>query len=532
MIGGGLATIFCLMILAWVREITAGVLGIFGADAQSSGVKVTTLVFATIMMFCLDFAINTGMFPTSSGWYSTDEVVLIVQAAIRAFIVDCAPAHQQEPANAWASRLTGAGNIIGYILGYMDLPKVFPIFGNTQFKVLCLIASFSLGVTLSVSCLTIKERDPRLDGPAPPGGMGLISFFKGVWKSIRNLPPQIRKVCEVQLAAWIAWFPFLYYSTTYIGQLYVNPIFEKHRDLTDDEINQAWEDATRIGSFALLVNAIVCFTANIVLPLLIIPSYKRIQVPAANADFMPVAQDVDSAEAEIRRSISELRGEIASEPLLAREGGSIVSGEVDEDKKRFDFMKRIQIPGLTLRRTWLLSLALLAVCMFSTFFISTSQAATVVIGFVGISWAVTLWAPFALISAEVAQRDAERRLNRLQAELEAVSDSIHNSETARNHEEDENDEEQDIEATANIPQIDNESSTDQAGIVLGLHNVAISFPQIFSTIISSLIFKALQKPRGEPWDDSVGWVMRFGGCAALVAVVLARRLEEKSSTSS
>lgn len=62
MIGGGMATIFCLLILAWVREIIAGVLGIFGADAQSNGVKITTLVFATIMMFCLDFAINTGMF--------------------------------------------------------------------------------------------------------------------------------------------------------------------------------------------------------------------------------------------------------------------------------------------------------------------------------------------------------------------------------------------------------------------------------------------------------------------------------------
>lgn len=452
----------------------------------------------------------------------------IVQAGIRAFIVDCAPAHQQEPANAWASRLTGAGNIIGYILGYMDLPKVFPVFGNTQFKVLCLIASFSLSVTLLISCLTIKERDPRLDGPPPPGGMGLISFFKGVWKSIRNLPPQIRKVCEVQLAAWIAWFPFLYYSTTYIGQLYVNPIFEKHRDLTDEEINRAWEDATRIGSFALLVNAIVCFTANIVLPLLIVPSYKRIQIPGASADFMPVAQDIDSAEAEIRRSISELRGNIASEPLLAREADSIERDEVEDAKKKFDLMKKLQIPGLTLRRTWLLSLVLLSVCMFSTFFISTSQAATVVIGFVGISWAVTLWAPFALISAEVAQRDAERRLNRLQAELEAVSSTVHSSEITTNHEEDEDDTEQDIEA---IPKTSNESSTDQAGIVLGLHNVAISFPQIFSTIISSLIFKALQKPRGEPWDDSVGWVMRFGGCAALVAAVLARRLEEKGSSS-
>lgn len=60
MVGGGLATIICLMFLAWVREIVSGILGIFGADAQSKGVIVTTQVLATIMMFCLDFAINTG----------------------------------------------------------------------------------------------------------------------------------------------------------------------------------------------------------------------------------------------------------------------------------------------------------------------------------------------------------------------------------------------------------------------------------------------------------------------------------------
>lgn len=61
MIGGGVATIFCLMLLAWVREIVSGFLGIFGADAHSEGVKITTIVVATISMYCLDFAINTGM---------------------------------------------------------------------------------------------------------------------------------------------------------------------------------------------------------------------------------------------------------------------------------------------------------------------------------------------------------------------------------------------------------------------------------------------------------------------------------------
>lgn len=73
---------------------------------------------------------------------------------------------------------------------------------------------------------------------------------------------------------------FLFYATTYIGQLYVNPIFDEHRDLPDDEIDKKWVDATRIGTFALFINAIVSFAASIILPLLI-PSGKETE---ANAD--------------------------------------------------------------------------------------------------------------------------------------------------------------------------------------------------------------------------------------------------------
>ena len=79
----GAATIVSLPCLAWTREIVGGFLGLFGASPESSGVKVTIIV-AAVIGICLDFAINT------------------VQAAIRAFIVDCAPAHQQEAANAMA----------------------------------------------------------------------------------------------------------------------------------------------------------------------------------------------------------------------------------------------------------------------------------------------------------------------------------------------------------------------------------------------------------------------------------------------
>lgn len=61
MLGGALATMISLMILAWSRDIVGGFLSIFGADPASQGVKVTTIVFAVIWVYILDFSINTGM---------------------------------------------------------------------------------------------------------------------------------------------------------------------------------------------------------------------------------------------------------------------------------------------------------------------------------------------------------------------------------------------------------------------------------------------------------------------------------------
>ena len=121
--------------------------------------------------------------------------------------------------------------------------------------------------------------------------------------------------------------------------------------------------------------------------------------------------------------------------------------------------------------------------MASTFFVSTPTQATVLTGVIGLPWALTLWAPFALISAEISKRDTEARRSDIKPE-------------------------------------------DQAGVILGLHNVAVAAPQIVATLVSSAIFKLAQKQRGEPYDTSVGWVLRFGGLAALVAAVFTWRIRE------
>lgn len=127
---------------------------------------------------------------------------------------------------------------------------------------------------------------------------------------------------------------------------------------------------------------------------------------------------------------------------------------------------------------------------------------------------MTLWAPFALIAAEIKR-------------LQDIAD---NSTTG-----DDNDDENETqsEAGGNVDEEANLNGSNrrtahvvQAGIVLGIHNVAIAAPQVIAAVASSVWFEALEKPRGSAGDNSVAWVLRFGGLFAVVAMVLTVRVRK------
>lgn len=420
----------------------------------------------------------------------TANLVSKVQAGIRAFIVDNAPTHQQEDANAWAGRITGFGNILGYLSGYVDLPKLtHGVFGDTQFKALCVIAAFALTGTVVISSLYIHERDPQLENPSPSERLGILSFFRQVISSVKRLPPQTRKICEAQFFNWIGWFPFLFYITTYVGQIYLNPYFAANPDLTEEQIEKAWEEATRIGTFSLLIFAIISFASNILLPFFVSPSYQ----PPAPSETRSSLHYSDSPP---RRSVSANSNAPNDLPGSRTSSLSLLSSSGNHSwLRRFIEASQVVISGfqikwLSLRRAWLLSHLLFALCMLATFFISSVSAATVLVGIIGIPWALSLWAPFALISAEISERETEARRSGRKDGTVATTE-------------------------------------DQAGIVLGLHNVAVSAPQILATVVCSAIFKLAQKPRGTPGDESVSWVLRFGGVAALIAAYMTYRIDEK-----
>ena len=136
-----------------------------------------------------------------------------------------------------------------------------------------------------------------------------------------------------------------------------------------------------------------------------------------------------------------------------------------------------------------------------TFLVRSTFTATILVALIGIPWGITNWAPFALISSEISKRDAIKRglirPTSRDAALVAAGEDDASAEGA-----------------------------DQAGVVLGIHNVAIAAPQVIATLFSSILFKILQKPRGSAGDNSVAWVLRFGGCCALVAAWFTLRVRE------
>ncbi|KAI1330336.1 major facilitator superfamily domain-containing protein [Xylariaceae sp. FL0255] len=446
-LGGAAATSFAFLFLAWIKEIIGGFLGLFGADPHSDGVKTTIIVVAVIWIYVLDVAVNT------------------VQASIRSLIADCAPSHQQEAANAMASRAIGAGNILGYIAGGINLPRYVWFFGSTQFKDLCAIASIALCSSVIFSTSVIKERNPKLSGSPPPARPSLATFFVRIFASIQRLPPQIAKVCIVQFFAWIGFFPMLFYTSSYIGEIYVQPYLEENPNMTPAELDDLYERATRSGTKALLTFAITSLATNVLLPFFVDPTYDN--AAATGQDLEP-----------------------SKEQSTARK-----------------WLKKLVIPGFTLRRAWMLSHIIFAGSMFGTLLVRTIAGATVLIGLIGTTWALTLWAPWAIISAEMSRRNV---LWRAQKQRMA---SLGRNEGS----------------SGGSQGLGDEREPDQAGVILGIHNMAIASPQLIATLGSSLIFRIFQKPRGVPGDHSYSIVLASGGFSVLVAAFCVTRIEDNMS---
>jgi hypothetical protein len=125
-----------------------------------------------------------------------------------------------------------------------------------------------------------------------------FGIFKDIYVNIRTLPYVIQQIvrplpflpnyvptnqqCLTQFFAWIAWFPFLFYMTIYIGEIHVSslppptlasssssisiPSPTPSAGLNSTAISEAEAEGTRLGNKAMLAHAIVSLVASTVVP--------------------------------------------------------------------------------------------------------------------------------------------------------------------------------------------------------------------------------------------------------------------------
>jgi solute carrier family 45 protein 1/2/4 len=181
--------------------------------------------------------------------------------------------------------------------------------------------------------------------------------------------------------------------------------------------------------------------------------------------------------------------------------------------------------GVTVKNVYTGSIVLFSVALLSTFFVETVLQATIVVAIIGIPWAVVLWVPFALVGEYISyEADRLEDAKETAAKLKSGQSTYGAANT-------------DVTAEVSASLEANEDDDDEeldAGLLLGVHNMYIVFPQFAVAIIAAVIFKvvsAVEDPTKPPsptpaQDTGVAWVLRFGGIMGLFAAILSRRIIE------
>ncbi|KAL8939086.1 MAG: hypothetical protein Q9211_002899 [Gyalolechia sp. 1 TL-2023] len=258
-----------------------------------------------------------------------------------------------------------------------------------------------------------------------------------------HLPDRIRAICWVQFWAWIGWFPFLFYSTTWVGETY----FRYTPEASITESTDPLGDIGRIGSLSLLMFSIVTFIGSILLPF--------------------VVRSPDNEANSGQRNFTP-RPPPAIAPLAS-------------------LLKNVKPDLLT---SWMLSHLIFAGAMFLAPFVRSLHMATVLVSICGIPWALACWAPFAYMGVEVNRMTAPSTIlanGSSYRRLPAPSDDFaspgpSSSFLHLNHLDRDIDDDEDTHT----------STGETAGIYLGILNLFSTLPQFVGTFISMIVFEILE----------------------------------------
>lgn len=156
------------------------------------------------------------------------------------------------------------------------------------------------------------------------------------------------------------------------------------------------------------------------------------------------------------------------------------------------------LPWISTTNVYTASHLIVAAALLSAWFVKSVTGATVVLATMGISWAIVLWVPFSLVGEYVSYDDERRQRAQLEQAVATAATTTSAAESQQLIENDDFD----------------------AGMILGVHNMYIVFPQFVVAIMAAFIFAATNAS-GDP-SSGVASVLAFGGIMALIASAFSR----------
>ncbi|KAI8458681.1 major facilitator superfamily domain-containing protein [Phakopsora pachyrhizi] len=436
---GSICTIVSFFIFGWSQELAS----IFPVSVQ----KTLQIWLAVVALFGMDFSVN------------------VVAAAGRCLVVDSLRSSDQPQANAYMSRFSGAASIISLMISYVDLPRLFNT-QTSQLKQVIIFSTLTFGLSQLITFMSVRERRLTLveETSITAQNNGLVDAWVELWRTWSSLKDSpIRSVFWVQLWAWIGWFPLLFYSTTWIGEIW-----------NSSEINHPnrEEEATRIGSFGLLSQSIVSFFSTIMVPRFVSKLRKR--------DRSNYSSFEDGGKPLIR---AWLYSQLVFSILLG----------FNEVFSR-DYQTAIAMVGL------------------SGFCLAIS------------GWVP--FALLGEMITEITSRSQDENNNYKLLPISKNSDVPHSTslqpittQTVTRDEELEEELEQ-IEGVLSFK----EDHLKSAGTILGIHNTFIVIPQFIISLISSILFRSLENSKQ---SDGIGMIFLIGSLASAVSVFMCWKLIRK-----
>ncbi|PNP41426.1 hypothetical protein TGAMA5MH_06753 [Trichoderma gamsii] len=337
MMMGAVVVSACLLVLGFTREIV-GAFTVGSIDSDST--RRFTVILAVAAIYAVDFAINA------------------IMSCARSLIVDTLPIEKQQAGAAWGSRMNSIGHMIGYGAGSIDLVSLFgPRLGDSQFKQLTVIAAMAILSSTSVTCWAVTERVLKpishhhdshpLTKKLPDEGP--LKVFHQIRSTLLTLPPRVQAICWAQFWSWIGWFPFLFYSTTWVGETWIRYDMPRSAKSANTDV---LGEIGRIGSTSLMIYSTVSFAGAFFLPMMV-------RSPAEET-FTP-------------------RPPRAMAKLLEK-------------------LERMKPDLLT---AWILGDLMFASAMVMAPLAKSFVSATILMCVCGIPWAIAMWAPTAFLGIEV-----------------------------------------------------------------------------------------------------------------------------------